>query len=170
MNTPPSTLENDVTREATITLPSDRETVITREFDAPAGLVFDAFTKPDLVQQWYGLRTGTMTVCEIDLRPGGHWRYVQAFPDQAFEAGFLRRLPGGRSTEPAGPHRGVEAMPGTGYVVTTTFAENDGRTTVTSHMLYQLPEHRDGHLQSGMEWGVNETYVRLDEYLAAQMI
>jgi len=61
-------------------------------------------------------------------------------------------------------------MPGTGYVVTTTFAENDGRTTVTSHMLYQLPKLRDGHLQSGMEWGVNETYVRLDEYLAAQMI
>lgn len=170
MNTPTSTLENDVTREATITLPSDRETVITREFDAPAGLVFDAFTKPDLVHQWYGLRTGTMTVCEIDLRPGGHWRYVQAFPDQAFEVGFS-----GVYQEVDRPNRLVhteefEAMPGTGYVVTTTFAENDGRTTVTSHMLYQLPEHRDGHLQSGMEWGVNETYVRLDEYLAAQMI
>lgn len=152
-------------REATIDLPSDRETVITRVFDAPRKLVWDAMTKPEHVKHWYGLRTNTLSVCEIDLRPGGAWRYVQTSPhgEETAFSGVYREV--------VAPERLVstelfEAMPSTDYLVTVTFDEQDGRTTMTSRLLYQSKEHRDGHLQSGMEWGMNETYQRLDELLA----
>lgn len=152
-------------REATIDLPSDRETVITRVFDAPASLVWEAMTTPEHIKRWYGLRSLETTVTEYDPRPGGRWRFVQRAPngeEYAF-SGVVREV------DP--PNRVVnteefEAMPGTEYLVTTTFVEKDGKTTMTSHLLYQSREHRDGHLQSGMEGGMNETYQRLDELLA----
>lgn len=152
-------------RQATISLPSERETVITRVFDAPRDLVFEAMTNPEHVKRWYGLRRNILTVCEIDLRPGGAWRFVQTSPDgqeTAFSGIYREVDPPNRlvSTEE------YEAMPGTGYLVTVTFEEQNGTTTVTSHLLYKSQEHRDGHLQSGMEWGLNETYQRLDELLA----
>jgi uncharacterized protein YndB with AHSA1/START domain len=156
---------DSTTRQAIISLPSERETVITRVFDAPAQLVFEAMTNCQHLKRWYGLRANTMTVCEIDLRPGGAWRWVQTAPDgqEVAFSGVYREIDA--------PHRMVsteeyEAMPGTGYVVTVTLDEQDGETTLTSHLLYQSQEHRDGHLQSGMEWGMNETYQRLDELLA----
>ena len=152
-------------REATISLPSDRETLISRVFDAPAALVWDAITKPEHVRRWYGLRAMEMTVCEIDLRPGGKWRYAQTAPGGGDEFAFS-----GEYREIDAPNRLVsteefEAMPGTGYLVTVTLTEVDGKTTLTSHLQYQKQEHRDGHLQSGMEVGMNETYQRLDELL-----
>ncbi|MGH2711054.1 MAG: SRPBCC family protein [Actinomycetota bacterium] len=148
---------------ATITTPSDTETVITREFDAPRELVWESMTKPEHVRQWYGLRSLNMTVCEIDLRVGGKWRYVQSDGENEFAfSGEYREIdPPGRlvSTEE------FEAMPGTGYVVTLTLEERDGKTQMTSHLQYQSMEHRDGHIQSGMERGMNETFDRLDEHL-----
>lgn len=156
----------DSKREATITLPSDREIVITREFDAPARLVWDAYTKPELVRQWHGLRSGTTTVCDIDFRVGGRWRYVQKFPDVDGEVGFTGEYLAIELQRRIVNTEEFEMIPGDPATVTTTFEEADGRTTVTSHNLFVHAEQRDGAMQSGMEHGVNEMYERLDEYLA----
>jgi uncharacterized protein YndB with AHSA1/START domain len=149
---------------ATLTMPSDRELVITRVFDASRRLVFEAFTKPEHVKHWYGPRSLTMTLCEIDLRPGGRWRYVLRDPDgneHAFSGVYREIVPPERivSTEV------YEAMPGHDRLVTVTLAEQSGKTTLRSHVLYKSLEDRDGHLQSGMEPGMNETFDRLNELL-----
>jgi uncharacterized protein YndB with AHSA1/START domain len=149
---------------ATITLPSDRELVIEREFDAPRRLVWKALTTPEHVRQWYGLRSMTMTDCQIDLRPGGRWRYAQSTPDGQ-EFAFS-----GEYREIVAPERivsteGWEAMPGHEYLSTLTLDEVDGRTKLRTHLLYQSQEDRDGHIQSGMEGGMNETFDRLAELL-----
>ena len=149
---------------ATLTFPSDREMVITRVFNAPRKLVFEASTKPEHVRQWWGPRGSTLAVCEIDLRPGGKWRYVMRDPDgqeYAFSGVY-------REIDP--PKRMVytewfEAIPGAEYLVTSTLDEHDGKTTLTAHLLYASKEHRDGHVQSGMEGGMRETHERLDELL-----
>jgi uncharacterized protein YndB with AHSA1/START domain len=165
MNTGPKNA--GITRQATITLPSDREIVISRDFDAPAQLVFDAHTKPELLQQWYGLRSATSTACEIDFRVGGRWRSAQTFPGMDDEVAFS-----GEFQEIDAPVRYVytemfEAQPGPPAVVTMTFAERDGRTTVTSHSVFDSVEIRDLVLQSGMEHGANEMFSRLDDLLAS---
>lgn len=150
----------------TLTLVGDRELVITRVFDAPRPLVFEAMTRPEHVKRWYGLRDMTMTICEIDLRPGGRWRYVirdSAGNDYGFSGVYREIVPPEKviSTE------GYEAMPGHDYVVTMTLDERDGRTKMTSHLVYQCPEDRTGHIQSGMEPGMRETLDRLAELLEA---
>jgi len=152
-----------------LAFPSDRETVITRTFAAPRKLVFAAMTQPEHVRQWYGLHDQTMKVCEIDLRVGGKWRYVVQMPDGnefAFSGEYLEIAPPERlvSTE------WFEAIPGSDYVATVTFSEQDGKTTLTSHLRYQSPEHRDGHVNSGMEWGMQQTFARLDEHLVGMAI
>ena len=159
-----STLNDANDATLLLSFPSDRETVITRVFDAPRSLVFAAMTQPEHVRQWYGLRDHTMKVCEIDLRVGGKWRYVMQMPDGnefAFSGEYLEIVPPDRlvSTE------WFEAIPGSDYVVTTTFVEQDGKTTLTSHLRYKSPEYRDGHVNSGMEWGMRQTFARLDEHL-----
>lgn len=152
---------------ATVTLIGDRELVIERTFQAPRARVFEAITKREHVQRWYGLRAHTMTACEIDLRVGGRWRYVMREPggqEFAFSGEYRELDPPARlvSTEL------FESMPGTDYLATVTLDEVDGRTLLRSHLVYQSPEHRTGHIQAGMEWGMNETYNRLEELLAAQ--
>ncbi len=149
----------------TVTLPSDRELVIERTFDAPKRLVFEATTKPEHVRHWYGLRSTEMVVCEIDLRPGGSWRYVLRGPD-GVDHGFS-----GVYREVSPPDRlvyteGYEAIPGAESVVTATLEEEGGRTKLRAHLLYPSREHRDGHLQSGMEGGMREAHERLDAVLA----
>jgi uncharacterized protein YndB with AHSA1/START domain len=158
----------DATRSpaTAITLPSDRELVITRTFDAPRRLVFEAITRPEHVRRWYGLRRLTLTVCEIDLRPGGAWRYVMRDLASGAEFGFS-----GVYREITPPERLVsterfEALPDHDYVVTVTLDERDGQTTLRSHCVYQSAADRDGHFHSGMEAGVRETYDRLAELLA----
>lgn len=152
---------------ATVTMPSDRELVITRVFDAPRALVWEALTKPEHVRRWYGPRRLTLAVCEMDLRVGGHWRYVMCEPDGSGEYAFSGVY---RAIEP--PERlesteVYEGMPGTDYLATVTLEEHAGQTTLRTHLLYQAPEHRDGHVASGMEAGMNETYDRLAELLPA---
>lgn len=149
---------------ATLTMPSDREIVITRVFNAPRSLVFEAWTTPAHVSRWYGVEP--LVVCEIDLRVGGRWRYVMRTPDGG-EHGFS-----GEFREVAPPERlvyteGYEGLPpGHDYLVTTTFAEHAGRTTLTSHLRYRSKEDRDGHVASGMEVGMQETLARLEAHLA----
>lgn len=151
-------------KATTLTMPSDTEIVIERSFNAPRELVFEAWTKPEHVRRWYALKVTTMTVCEIDLRVGGKWRYVLHSPDGS-EHGFS-----GEYKEITPPERlvyseGYEAMPGHDYLVTTTFDEQNGKTTLTSRMLYKSKEDRDGHVASGMEPGMRETLDRLEELL-----
>jgi uncharacterized protein YndB with AHSA1/START domain len=140
--------------------------VITRTFAAPRALVFEALTRPEHVRRWYGLRRLTLVVCEIDLRPGGAWRYVMSDPDSGAEFGFS-----GVYREITPPERVVstecfELMPDHDYLVTVTLDEQEGLTTLRSHLLYKSVEDRDGHLHSGMEAGVRETDERLAELLA----
>jgi uncharacterized protein YndB with AHSA1/START domain len=151
----------------TLTMPSDKDLVITAVLDAPRRLVFEACTKPEHVKQWWGPRRMPLTVCQIDLRPGGAWRYATRDPDNGNEYAWS-----GVYREIVPPERlvyteGFEAMPGHDYLVTATLDEKDGKTTLTSRLRYKSVEDRDGHVNSGMEPGMRESYDRLGEHLAA---
>lgn len=150
----------------TLTTPSDTELEILSVLDAPPPLVYEATTKPEHVRRWWGLRRMEMTECKIDLRPGGAWRYVVRDPqsgrEDAFSGVYREIVPAERLVYT----EGWEAMPGHDYLVTATFEEKDGKTTLRSRLQYRSREDRDGHLQSGMESGMRETYDRLGEHLA----
>jgi uncharacterized protein YndB with AHSA1/START domain/effector-binding domain-containing protein len=145
----------------------EREIVMTREFDAPRPLVFDAFTKPELVRRWLlGPDGWSMPVCEIDLKVGGRYRYVWKRDADGSTMGVS-----GAYREVSAPGRLVHTekfdeswYPGES-VVTTEFAETGGRTTVTMTMLFVSKDARDGVLKSGMESGVAVSYDRLDAIL-----
>jgi uncharacterized protein YndB with AHSA1/START domain len=147
----------------------DREIVITRAFDAPRQLVWDAHTKPELVRRWLlGPPGWTMPVCEIDLRVGGTYRYVWRNQDGT-EMGM-----GGVFREIAPPERLVATekfdqswYPGEA-LDTSVFTEKGGKTTVTLTVLYESREARDGVLKSPMEEGMVAGYDRLEELLASQ--
>jgi uncharacterized protein YndB with AHSA1/START domain len=153
----------------TLTTPSDREIVITRVFDAPRHLVFEAWTKPEYLARWWGWRGSTLSVCEINLRPGGGWRSVLRMPDgkeHAFK-GVYREI--------GAPERLVytecfdEASVGSPeWLTTATFEEQDGKTKLTIMALHKSKEARDGHLKAGMEAGAAHTLDRLAEYLNTQ--
>ncbi len=150
-----------------ITTPSDRELAMIRSFDAPRSLVFDAWTKPELLKQWLGVRGGwTFAVCEVDLRVGGKYRHVWRGPTGT-EMGM-----GGVFREVVKPERIVvtEKFDESWYegdaVDTTTFVERGGKTTVTTAVLYASKAVRDAVLKSPMEKGVAEGYDKLDEVLA----
>ncbi len=149
----------------TLTLPSDREIVMTRVFDAPRELLFEAHSKCEHLEKWWGPRGFTLPVCEMDFRPGGSYRFVSRGPDGA-EYGFR-----GEYREIVPPERIVwtfefEGTPGHVSVETVTFVEQDGRTTLTATAVFDSVEDRDAELQSGMEAGARETWDRLAEYLA----
>lgn len=149
----------------TVTVLSDLEVEMTREFDAPRDLVFKAFTDPDLIPRWWGLRNSTTVVDKLDPRPGGHWRFVEHAPDgseHAFKGEFREIVPPQRLTYTFE----YEPMPGHVIVDTIDFVEIDGRTKVVTCALFQSREDRDGMLNSGMEAGAAESYDRLAELLA----
>jgi uncharacterized protein YndB with AHSA1/START domain len=153
---------------AVITMPSDTEILITRQFDAPADLVFRAYTTPELVRRWWGFETAEWLVCEIDLRVGGRWRYVVREPEPDMEVGFH-----GEYREIDAPWRLVSTevyegapVPDPDALATlnvVTLEENDGVTTLT--VLVQCPnaETRDAIIQSGMEGGLQVSYNRLED-------
>jgi uncharacterized protein YndB with AHSA1/START domain len=150
----------------TLTLPSDLEVLITRRFAAPRELVFEALTKPGHVTRWYGLRNSTLSVCEIDLRPGGSWRYVLCDADgneYPFKGTYREIVP----PELLVRTETFDVKPWDEHVtvVTMTLTEEDGGTLLTSSSLYQTKEARDGHVASGLEHGTAETYERLAELL-----
>ena len=149
----------------TLTLPSERELVISRTFAAPREVVFEATTKEEHVRRWWGPREMEMVDCRIDFRVGGSYRYAVRTPD-GMEVAF-----GGVYREIDAPARivhteGYEAMPGHDYLATVTYDEKNGKTTLTVHLLYQTREDRDGHIASGMESGMRETWERLAELIA----
>lgn len=151
-----------------ITTPSEREIAMTRVFDAPRHLVFAAYTKPELLKRWLGVRNGwTLDVCEVDLRVGGRYRYVwRGANGQEMGMGgvFLEIEPPARIVS-------TEAFDNPWYpgeaVGTVLLVEQDGKTTLTLSVLYQSQEARDGILQTPMAEGVGESFDKLAEVLAS---
>jgi uncharacterized protein YndB with AHSA1/START domain len=152
-------------RGLTVSTPSDREIVLRRVFDAPRRLVFDAWTRPELLTRWYGARGWTLVVCEIDLRVGGRWRFVSRGPDGE------RMGQGGAYREIVAPERLVytelfddQSYPGETQIH-HEFTEDSSRTTVTSVLRYASREGRDTVLRYPMARGVAEAYDRLTDLL-----
>jgi uncharacterized protein YndB with AHSA1/START domain len=155
-------------RRAALSLPSDREILIVRDFKAPKAWVFDAWLKADWVKRWWGCRTHEMTRCELDPRVGGQWRFGTRSPGEEME-----HILSGEYTEITRADRLVfteryEPVPGSDHVVTITFAERQGVTTMTMRILHQSAEMCAGHLQSGMEEGMQESLERMEELLVAR--
>jgi len=153
---------------ATLTLPTDEQILITREFDAPRHLVWRAWTTPELVKRWWHANRGRVTVAEIDLRVGGKWRYL-AVTDDGMEVGFhgvyREIVPNERlvSTEVyEGLPEGISEEEG-GTLNTATFEDNDGRTTVTLLIQTTSKESRDAIIESGMEAGLQDALDLLEE-------
>jgi uncharacterized protein YndB with AHSA1/START domain len=149
----------------TVTTPTDRQIVLRRVFDAPRRMVFDAYTRPELLRRWFGARGWNLVVCEVDLRVGGSWRFVSRGPDGAHmgQSGVYREiLPPDRLayTEVFDD----QSYPGES-LITHDLVERDGRTTLTSTLLYATPEGRDTVLRYPMARGVAESYHRLAELL-----
>ena len=148
---------------AVVTLPTDTQILITRDFDAPRRLVYTAFTTPELIKRWWSGDRGAVTIAEVDLRVGGKWRYVMT-ANAGFEVGFHGEyreiVPNERivSTET------YEGMPEAGFTVnTTTFTEKDGRTTLTTLVQCPNKETRDMQINSGMEGGMQEAMDHLEQ-------
>jgi uncharacterized protein YndB with AHSA1/START domain len=147
--------------KATVTLPTDEQILITREFDAPKHLVYRAWTTPELVKRWWSGERGEVTLAEIDLRVGGMWRYVMV-ADKGFEVAFH-----GEYREIVPDERIVstevyEGMPDAEALNTLTLTEMDGRTTLSILVDHKSKEDRDGHINSGMEAGMQEAMDRLE--------
>ncbi len=153
-------------KKLTLTTPSDREIVMTREFDAPRELIFEAHSSCEHVNNWWGPRKYSFELCEMDFRPGGKYRFVHRGPDGVEEHGFR-----GEYREIVPPERIVwtfewEGMPGHISLDTLTLEDlGGGRTKLVSHSRFDSKEDRDGMLQSGMEEGAGETYDRLAEFV-----
>jgi uncharacterized protein YndB with AHSA1/START domain len=150
-----------------VTTPSDREIRLTRLFDAPRRLVFEAMSKPEHITQWWG-RIGegySVPVCEVDLRVGGAWRFVNRTPKGELVAFY------GVYREIAPPERVVfteifEQFPDTESVVTAVLTEEDGKTRLTASVLYPSRDVRDMVLGTGMARGAAISYDRLEEVVA----
>jgi len=147
-----------------VSLPTEREVVMTRVFDAPRRLVFDALTKPELLKRWFGPRGWSLVVCEADLKVGGAWRWVLRGPDGR-DMGMR-----GVYQEIAPPERLVSTESFDDYpgesLNTLILSEEDGKTTFTITVRYASQEIRDAVIKSGMEHGAAECYDKLAEMLA----
>ncbi|HVP44618.1 MAG TPA: SRPBCC family protein [Terriglobales bacterium] len=148
-----------------VTTPSDREIRFTRLFDAPRRLVFEAMTRPEHVRCWWGIldERHSVTVCEIDLRPGGAWRFVGRGPhgEYAFHGVYREVLPPERLvfTEIYDPFPDAES------VVTSLFTEENGKTRLTATALYPSLQVRDMVIKSGVARGAGISYDRLEDLL-----
>jgi uncharacterized protein YndB with AHSA1/START domain len=150
---------------ATVTLPSDTQILITREFDAPRHLVWRAWTTPELVRRWWHAGRGEMTVCEIDLRVGGTWRYAmeaEGFGEVGFHGEYREIVPDERlvSTE---VYEGIPEADEHAALDTLTLEEVDGRTLMTVLVEHPTKEGRDAHIESGMEDGMQDAMDLLEE-------
>ena len=154
---------------AVVTLPEDNQILITREFDAPKELVWKAWTTPELIKQWWAGKRGDVTSVDVDLQVGGSWRYVMVAHggfEVAFHGTYHEIVPNERmvSTEvfemPDVAPEDAEAAASTN---TLTLTESNGRTTLTVLVEHVKPEHRDAHIESGMEGGMQESMDALEQ-------
>ena len=148
----------------TVTTPSDKEIQMTRVFDAPRELVFEAHSSCEHMSRWWGPRRYEIAKCDLDFRQGGTWQVVHRSAEG--EEHIFR----GEFREIVRPERITwtfewMGLPGHVSVDTIRFEEQDGKTTITVRSLFDTVEDRDGMLQSGMEEGAAETWDRLAEYL-----
>ena len=149
---------------AVVTLPTDTQILITRDFNAPRHLVYKAWTTPELVKRWWSAKRGEVTVADIDLRVGGTWRWVLVIDDGfevAFHGEYRELIPNERivytEVYEGYPEADAEA------VNTMTFTEKDGRTTLTILVQHKSEEHRDAHINSGMEAGMQDALDLLEQ-------
>lgn len=149
---------------AVVTLPTDTQILITRDFDAPPHLVYQAWTTPDLIKRWWSARRGAVTVADVDLRVGGKWRWVMLTDDGfevAFHGEYRELIPNERivCTEvyEGYPEADAEALN------TMTFTARDGRTTLSILVQHKSQEHRDAHINSGMEAGMQDAMDLLEQ-------
>jgi uncharacterized protein YndB with AHSA1/START domain len=150
---------------ARVTLPTDTQILITREFDAPKHLVYKAWTTPELIKRWWSGDHGTVTSAEVDLRVGGRWRYVMA-ANSGFEVAFHGEYREIVTNELIVATEVFEGMPGAeeaAVVTTNTFTEKSGRTTLTVLAQHSSSEIRDMVISSGMEAGMQEQMDRLEQ-------
>jgi uncharacterized protein YndB with AHSA1/START domain len=150
---------------ATVTLPTDEQILITREFDAPKHLVYKAWTTPELVKRWWSGDRGEVTIAEIDLRVGGMWRYVMVASggfEVAFHGEYREIVPNERivSTE---VYEGIPNAEAEAALNTLTLTEVDGRTTLSVLVEHRNKEGRDAHINSGMEAGMQEAMDHLEQ-------
>ena len=150
---------------ATVTLPTDRQILITREFDAPRHLVYKAWTTPELVKRWWHANRGQVTIAEIDLRVGGTWRYVSVTEngmEVAFHGEYREIVPNERlvSTE---VYEGIPDAEQHAALNTLTLTERDGRTLLTVLVEHPTREGRDAHINSGMEPGMQDALDLLEQ-------
>ncbi len=147
---------------AVVTLPTDTQIQITREFAAPRDLVYRTWTTPELIKRWWAGDRGEVTSADVDLRPGGAWRYVMIAHgsfEVAFHGEYQEIIPAERivTTEV------FEGAPDAAALSTVTFTEHGGRTTLTILVQHASKEHRDMHLNSGMEAGMQESLRHLEQ-------
>ncbi|HEV2360828.1 MAG TPA: SRPBCC family protein [Acidimicrobiales bacterium] len=147
---------------AVVTLPSDTEILITRRFAAPRHLIYRAWTEPELVKKWWAGERGTVTLAEIDLRVGGGWRYVMT-ANAGFEVAFHGEYSEIVTNERLVSTDVFEGYPDEVAVDTLTLTETDGVTTLTVHVQHSCVEARDGHINSGMESGMQESLDHLEQ-------
>ena len=157
---------------ATVALPTDEQILITREFDAPPHLVFEAWTTPELVKRWWNAKRGEVTVAEIDLSVGGRWRYVMVTDDGvevAFHGEYREIVPNERivSTE---VFEGVPDAEAAAVVNTITFEDVDGRTLLTNLVQAPSKEVRDAIIDSGMEAGLQDALDLLEEVAVSRLV
>lgn len=147
--------------------PNSHGITVIREFDAPTALVYKAFTDPQAIPHWWGPRYLTTTVDQMDVRPGGTWRFVQRAPDggmHAFHGVYHAVTPGCGAVSTFE----YEGMPGHVAMETLVLEDLGGRTRVVQQSVFQSVADRDGMVASGMESGVVDSTERMAELLAAQ--
>jgi uncharacterized protein YndB with AHSA1/START domain len=150
---------------AVVTLPEDKQILIVREFDAPKHLVYEAWTNPDLVRQWWCGERGEMTVAEIDLRVGGKWRYAMIASSTGEEVAFhgeYREIVTNERLVSTEAYEGIPDPDEHAALNTLTLTEVDGRTRLEVLVEHPTQEGRDMHIQSGMEGGMQEALDRLE--------
>jgi uncharacterized protein YndB with AHSA1/START domain len=150
---------------AVVTLPTDTQILITREFDAPKHLVYKAWTTPELIRRWWSGGMGEVTIADVDLRVGGTWRYVMV-ADGGFEVGFhgeYREIVPNELIVCTEVYEGVPEGKGEAALCTHTFAEKDGRTSLTLLTQLTSKDDRDAIINSGMETGMQAGWDLLEQ-------
>jgi uncharacterized protein YndB with AHSA1/START domain len=140
---------------AVVTLPTDTQVRITREFAAPRHLVYKAWTTPELIKRWWSANRGEVTVADVDRRVGGAWRWAMV-TSHGFEVAFHGEYRELIENERILCTEVYEGAPDAGAVTTLTFTEKDGRTTLPLLVQHMSREHRDAHIDSGMEAGMQD--------------
>ena len=151
---------------AVLTLPSDTEILITREFDAPRHLVYQAWTTPELVKRWWNANRGAVTQADVDLRVGGKWRWVMVTDggfEVAFRGWYREIVPNERLVYTEMYEAVQQSEDDEGTLNTVVFAEKNGRTLVTTLVEAHTREVRDMIIQSGMEAGMQDAMDLLEQ-------